>query len=325
MKGHFLWGNGAEFSEHAVRFLHKSQKKLGDIFTIRLLNQYLTIIMDPHAYEAFAKEKRFDFDPIQKQVNNNVFSFSLKNAHKMISEAGKKVNGKYLSNNMQNFSKNLQESIQNIASASKSDQPKADGEWQTEGLRTLMSRTLFSALFYTIFGRSNGPDRAEEVKGFNPQAFHENFDVFHMFFNYLWLGLPAKLFPKACEALQGLFQQPLAQDMLPRDGISDYIKFSTEFMLKQEQSEQDIMAHNLVFLHVNYNSFRLTYWCVYLMMEHPETHEALARELREEIEAKHMDAEHRVGFTMDEIDKLPVLGESSGLQFCYYLTFILEV
>jgi hypothetical protein len=53
----------------------------------------MTVIMDPHSYESFVKERNFDFDVIQKQVNHNVFSFELVNARKMIKEAGKTVKG----------------------------------------------------------------------------------------------------------------------------------------------------------------------------------------------------------------------------------------
>jgi hypothetical protein len=57
-RGHWFWGNGEDFAKNAVSFLHKSQKKLGDIFTIRLFNQHMTVIMDPHSYESFVKVEK---------------------------------------------------------------------------------------------------------------------------------------------------------------------------------------------------------------------------------------------------------------------------
>lgn len=299
--GHFLWGNGADFAEHAVRFLHKSQKALGDIFTIRLLNQYLTIVMDPHCFEKFSKTKTFDFDPIQKQVNSNVFNFELKKARKMIYEAGKKVNGRYLGPGLENFAANLQQTFRDVKDKN------ADGDaaqWRSAELRKLTSQTFFDAVFYSIFGRAGSTQDKPE---FNPQTFYDKFDVYHKFFNYLWLGMPVKLFPKACEAMKVLCQQPASHDMLTRDGLSDYIRFSTEYMVQHGQSEQDIIGHNLVFLHVNYNSFRVTFWCVYQMLEHPGVKEALARELHEAIEARRVQGDESVGFTLEDIDHLPLL------------------
>jgi len=68
MPGSLLWGSANDYSRDAVAFLHRAQRHLGDIFTIRLVNQYLTIVMDPHCYDSLSLEKNFDFDPIQKQV-----------------------------------------------------------------------------------------------------------------------------------------------------------------------------------------------------------------------------------------------------------------
>ncbi|KAL8588074.1 hypothetical protein ACOMHN_066295 [Nucella lapillus] len=329
--GHFLWGNGADFAQHAVRFLHRSQKSLGDIFTIRLLNQYLTIVMDPHCFEQFSKEKNFDFDPIQKQVNSNVFSFELKKPRKMISEAGKKVNGKYLSSGIESFADNLNTAFKNVHEQSRREvdlngNMKAELDGGVDGLRTLTANTLFNALFYTIFGRANPEQQQEtttaattttttttqqppelEEKYFNPQSFHESFDAFHKFFNFLWLGFPVNLFPKAGQALKVLCQQPTAHEMMNRQGVSEYIKFSTSYMLQHGQSLQDIVGHNLVFLHVNYNTFRVAFWCLYQMLQYPTVLQALEKELAEAVEQRCRDGEDTVGFTIEEFDKLPLL------------------
>ena len=331
--GHFLWGNGADFAEHAVRFLHKSQKALGDIFTIRLLNQHLTMVMDPHCFEQFSKEKNFDFDPIQKQVNNNVFSFELKEARKMISEAGKKVNGKYLSSGLESFASNLKTAFTNLRKQGNDVNGNVDKEkgWSEGGLRTLTANTLFNALFYTIFGRPEGTTPipattptpttttttptskqapADEKTTFNPSTFYENFDLFHKVFNFLWLGLPVWLFPKATQALKILCQQPSAEEMMNRDGVSEYIKFSTSYMLQNGQTATDIVGHNLVFLHVNYNTFRVTFWCIYRLLQQPQhVRDALFDELREAVQQKREEGNDQVGFTIEDFDKLPLLGE----------------
>ena len=313
--GHFFWGNSVQFSKHAVRFFHETQKSLGDIFTIRFVNQYMTIVLDPHAYETFAKEKNFDFSSIQKQVNRNVFNFELKESRKMITEAGKKVNGKYLSMGLENFAQNLTVAFQDVGGPQSSPSAGADQngntttdstQWSKVDLRPFTANTIFNALFYTIFGRPNGK---EEVEKFSPASFYKNFEIFHKIFNYLWMGVPAGLFPKACEALKVLSQQPNPQGMLNRQGVSDYIKFATRFMLQNEQSSEDIIGHNLVFLHVNYNTFRINYWCIYHLLEQKHARQALLRELEEAIEGRRVEGKDEVGFTMEDFDRLPLLGE----------------
>ena len=144
---------------------------------------------------------------------------------------------------------------------------------------------------------------------FTPGYFYKSFEIFHKVFNYLWIGVPVSIFPKACEALKVLSQQPNAQGMLSRQGVSDYIKFATRFMLENEQSHDDVIGHNLVFLHVNYNTFRINYWCIYHLLEQKQARQALLRELEEAIEERRVEGKDEVGFTMEDFDHLPLLGE----------------
>ncbi|CAL1542485.1 unnamed protein product, partial [Lymnaea stagnalis] len=310
--GHFLWGNGKQFTEHAVKFLHKAHKKCGDVFTIRFLNQYWTMVLDIHSYERFAKEKNFDFDAIQEQVNQNVFGYQLADARKMIGEAGQKVNGKHLFTSLENFAKNLTEAFKDTASESDSkllENMRAElpaDSWCEDNLRNLASKTFFSPVFYTIFGRGMPGTEGN----FHPQVFHKNFDQFHKYFNFLWFGMPMKMFPQAAQAAGILAQQPSSADMLKREGCSDYIKFATEFMLKHNQSERDIISHNLVFLHVNYNTFRAVYWCMYKLMEDESVMAAVRKEVEEVVEAKRTGtdtSEYEAEFTTEDINKLPVV------------------
>jgi len=66
--GSLLWGNASDFARDAVTFLHNTQRRYGNVFTLRLVNQHVTIVTDPHSYTSLSNERNFDFDPIQKQV-----------------------------------------------------------------------------------------------------------------------------------------------------------------------------------------------------------------------------------------------------------------
>ncbi|XP_069141463.1 7-alpha-hydroxycholest-4-en-3-one 12-alpha-hydroxylase-like [Argopecten irradians] len=305
-KGHFLWGNGADFSKHAVKYLHKTQKKLGDIFTIRLLHQHLTVIMDPHSYEPFVKESNFDFDPIQKQVNHNVFSFALIDAKKMLKEAAKKVRGSHLHKGMEQYSKHL--NATHIA-VTNTEGFGASSEWRTDGLRQFNSKTLFVSMFYTIFGKGKSTDV------FEPLTVYKNFDLFHKYFNYLWLGMPVNMFPKALNALNILCKQPNSEELLNRKDLSEYIRFSTQFMLDNGQTEGDIIGHNLVYLHVNYNTFRMAFWTVYYLMQHKEALDALREEIQEVVNTKlsngEVNEDGEVVLTLEDVDNMVLLDSNT--------------
>lgn len=302
-KGHFIWGNGEDFGKHAVKFLQKTQKQLGDIFTIRLLNVHMTVIMDPHSYDNFVKERNFDFDAIQKQVNHNVFGFQLNDSKKMLKEASKTVKGNHMQKGVEQYSTYLNETFESVSSI--------DGlpatEWRQESLRNFNSKTLFVSMFYSIFGKGKGVD------SFEPLKVYQNFDLYHKYFNFLWLGLPMCLFPKAAKALSILIQQPGSSELLAREDLSAYIRFSTEFMLQNGQSESDIIGHNLVYLHVNYNTFRMAFWAVNYLMEHPEAKHALRDEItklvNQTVEDEEVNEEGHVILDQTDVDSCKILGK----------------
>ena len=306
--GSILWGNAKQFAEDAVAFLHKSQAKFGDVFTIRLLNQHLTIINDPHTYERFCKEKAFDFDQIQEQVNMNVFSFKIVNSRAMIKEAGKTVKGQNLISGMRQFSRHLNDAFtatHTMDVNGNTTKDFLDHEWKEDGLRNMASKTMFQAIFRTVFGT----EKPNDV--FKADTVYRNFDIYHRYFNFLWLGLPVKLFPEACRALEVLIQQPDTADVIAREDVSPFVRFSVQHMKAHNQPESDILGYNLVYLHVNYNTFRVTYWFIYMLMTHPEALEALAQEVKETVERKseYYGPDDELDFDMDEIDSLPVLSK----------------
>lgn len=294
--GHFIWGNGKEFAENAVQFMHKMTERFGKIFTVRLLQQHLTIISDPHSYERLSRECNFDFDGIQEQVNGNVFNFKLWDAKKMIAQTSRKVSGKYLFSNMNSFANHLNNAF---------NAHGGHNEWKEDNLRAFGSNTMFRAIFRTIFGTEDSGDV------FEPTTVYKNFDVFHKYFNFLWLGLPIQMFPEARKALNILSQMPNSEDMINRPDVSDYIKSATEFMKAHGQTESDIIGHNLVFLHVNYNTFRVAFWLMYYLTQHEEALEALRREIDDciQVNGQYCKDNENVEITLSDLQSLPVLGK----------------
>lgn len=322
VEGNLLFGNATEFSSHAVNFLRRCQSSLGDVFTIRLLNQYLTIIMDPHSYEAFCRNKNLDFDPIQRQVNWNVFSFILKEPKVMIRNTGKTVAGLNLVKSLQSFTRNLDMSckkfIENEAFRRDSGPVghdatnKAKGKREEEGLgvsqglRLVVARTIFAAIFDSIFGR---PGVEENDSGFHAESTYRNFETFHKYFNYFWLGLPKWLFPEAMDSLRNLLQMPDTEQLLLREDLSAYIRVAIDCMIRQGQTESDVKGHNLVYLHVNYNTFRLAFWALAHLLEDRVAYEALETEISDLLVSSYNAESNTVRLTMADVNDMPVISK----------------
>jgi len=131
---------------------------------------------------------------------------------------------------------------------------------------------------------------------------------FLRYFNYLWLGLPMKLFPKAVAALKELLQCPDAAELLARPDLSHYMRRAIEFLQCTGQNEFEIKGHNLVYLHVNYNTFRLSFWALSNLLETPAAMEAIQREVAELLETRYDPADNTALLDAKDVENLKVLG-----------------
>jgi len=253
--------------------------------------------MNPNDYEEFTREKNFDFDKIQKQVNWNVFNFVIRDPVKMIAATVRTHRGASMNRGIDHYTENMEYAFKNVSAAAVTD---SDG-WAQQPLKDFCARTVFNAVFNTIFGRSDG-------ENFNSYMAYKNFDIFHKYFNYFWLGVPKKLFPSAMRSLVELANQPSSHDMMARPDSSDYIKTATKIMHEENQSESDIVGHNLVYLHVNYNTLRLSFWIMNNIIYNSEAMKDLKEEIDDLIDG-HTEEDGTASFEMSDIENLPVLGK----------------
>ena len=160
-----------------------------------------------------------------------------------------------------------------------------------------------------------GTDKPDDI--FKADTVYRNFDVFHKYFNFLWLGLPVELFPEACRALETLIQQPSSAEILSREDVSLFVKYMLQHMKSYGQTESDMIGYNLVYLHANYNTFRVIFWFIYTLMTHPEAQKALSLKVNDVIErkAEYHDKDEMIQFDMEELDTLPILGNYDFLIF----------
>lgn len=334
-----IFGNGKPFKRHIVNFLNENRTKYGDVFTIRILNEHWTFILDPHAYETFSREKNFDFTHIAKKVNKNLFSFGFPNDMKMVGHANQKMNGKYLAIQMESFSKRLAKNFQIDGSSEavissktifnedgtendKKELPANLSDFRIEqllsnidgipdneekSLLNYLNITFFDAIFNTLFGDGNSTHSNDEF--FNAKEFQGHFELYNKIFPFLNLGIPRQFFRTAVGAYKKLCRQPTAAEIIEREGVSDYMKFAMEFMMQHRVSDEMIQGHNLLLLHISYNLLRGVFWMAYKLIDDPKSLIALRRELNDAIEAKRSgDVNDKcVDFTLKDIEKMQVL------------------
>jgi len=118
-----------------------------------------------------------------------------------------------------------------------------------------------------------------------------------------------KLFPKAVAALTELLQCPNADELLARPDLSHQLRRAIDFMQTNGQNELEIKGHNLVYLHVNYNTFRLAFWALSNLLETPDAADALHAELDELLQARYDPATNTALLDAKDVENLKVLGE----------------
>ena len=138
--------------------------------------------------------------------------------------------------------------------------------------------------------------------------------LYTRYFNYLWLGFPVKLFPKALAALTELLQCPDAAELLDRPDLSRYLRSAIEFMQSKNQTESDIKGHNLVYLHVNYNTFRLAFWALSNLLENEKAAAELQKEIDELLSRRYDPDTNTACLDLKDIEDMKILGT---ICYCY--------
>lgn len=274
------------------------------MFTLRFLNQRITFVTDVHAYQDFCHEQAFSFEPIEKQVNWNVFHFVVRKPRAQVRESSRTLRGKHYFQTLASFCKHVYHGVNDFTA----DRAVSDAEWKEENLRNVCADVMFSSIFYTLFGTQY------KNTAFNPHEMSILLTKFHKYFNYLWLGVPIQFFGEAKEALRAMLDMsPPAVDMLNRDDVVPYIRNGMRCMLDAGQTEEEVRKHNLALLHVNYNMFRVTFWSLYNLMIYSEAREAVLREVHDFVTEKVQDG--KVMLSIEDLLALPYLGKFIFIDF----------
>uniref|UniRef100_A0A3Q3SK87 Prostacyclin synthase n=1 Tax=Mastacembelus armatus TaxID=205130 RepID=A0A3Q3SK87_9TELE len=152
-KGFLPWlGHAVEFGKDAARFLARMKDKHGDIFTVRVAGYYVTVLLDPHSFDAVLNDTvSLDFTRNRNQLLKRVFSLQLPSIKPRAEREWMEQHFQGLS-----FSK-LSSSMNNhLQSLLLSDQKGCDpSEWRQSGLFSLCYSLLFRAGYLTLYERQD--------------------------------------------------------------------------------------------------------------------------------------------------------------------------
>ena len=102
------------------------------------------------------------------QVNWNVFQFVISDPRAMIKATGRAVRGRLLQTSIMSFTRQLELACDQLTSSVMN--VTDDSSWQNDQLLNFTARTMFDAIFNTVFGR-------DESAQFNSQLAYHQFQV----------------------------------------------------------------------------------------------------------------------------------------------------
>lgn len=173
--GSIPWlGYALEFGKDAASFLTRMKKKHGDIFTVLVGGRYVTVLLDPHSYDAVVWESRtrLDFHAYAVFLMERIFDVQL--PHYNPSDEKAKLKPTLLHRDLQALTDAMYTNLRTVLLG---DTTEVANGWHEMGLLDLSYNFLLRAGYLTLYGvealprtqQSQAQDRAHSA------------DVFHTF------------------------------------------------------------------------------------------------------------------------------------------------
>ncbi|XP_070693508.1 prostacyclin synthase-like [Pempheris klunzingeri] len=169
-KGVIPWlGHALEFGKDASKFLNRMKLKHGNIFTVRAAGHYVTVLLDPHSFDAVINDSdSLDFTRYAQVLMERIFSLQLPHHHQAKAKAMMKKH--FLGMNLAVLNSTTSRHLQALL---KAKMPQNQKDWKVEGLFDFSYSLLFKAGYLTLFGveqNNNSTDPSsvyEEYKKFD--------------------------------------------------------------------------------------------------------------------------------------------------------------
>ncbi|XP_029948411.1 prostacyclin synthase-like [Salarias fasciatus] len=169
-KGIIPWlGHALEFGRDAAKFLTRMKLKHGNIFTVRAAGRYVTVLLDPHSYDAVLGDSEcLDFTRYAQVLMDRIFNLQL--PLDQPAKAKETMKRHFLGMNAAALDSIISRHLRALL---KAKTPTNQKDWKEEGLFHLCYSLLFKAGYLTLFGgeqNNNGADPSsvyDEYKKFD--------------------------------------------------------------------------------------------------------------------------------------------------------------
>ncbi|XP_030067328.1 prostacyclin synthase [Microcaecilia unicolor] len=148
-------GHSIEFGRDAAKFLSKMKQKHGDIFTVQAAGKFVTVLLDPHSYDAVVLESsnKLDFNKYARLLMERMFDVRLPDYDPAVEKA-------MMKSHLQNKSLHMltKAMFSNLNTVLLHDREKLSTEWKEEGLFAFAYSVMLRAGYLTLYGNESAHD-----------------------------------------------------------------------------------------------------------------------------------------------------------------------
>ncbi|CAG06955.1 unnamed protein product, partial [Tetraodon nigroviridis] len=268
-KGALPWlGHALEFGRDAAKFLARMKEKHGDVFTVRVAGQYVTVVLDANSFDSVVNDTvSLDFISSKNQLLERIFHLKLPGLQPA---AEREWMERYFQGCR--FAKLCQTMKANIESLLLGEvQGSSASEWKQDSLFSFCYSLLFRAGYLTMF-ESTG----------NANVVYEEFRKFDQLLPKLAQGSLKKEESQTVNSSRERLWKLGSADWLsqgsgPLSWQQSYLRFLHEEGVGAEMQKR---ASLLQLWTTQCNNGPAVFWLLAFLLTHPEAMEALKSEIR---------------------------------------------
>ncbi|XP_024125276.1 prostacyclin synthase [Oryzias melastigma] len=270
-KGLIPWlGHALEFGKDASKFINRMKQKHGNIFTVRAAGRYVTLLLDPHSYDAVISDsKSLDFSRYAQVLMERIFDLQL--PHNLPDKAKEMMKRHFLGVNLSTLNSTMSRHLQAVL---KAETPQNQRDWKEEGLFDLCYRLLFKAGYMSLFGGEKNNNSTD------PSSVYEEYKKFDGLLTKMARGTLKAEEKKESKSLQGRLWELLAQAGLTEDcGSSPWLHTYRRLLEDDGVNEETQRKAVLMQLWATQgNVGPAAFWLLSYLLTNPEALKAVQKE-----------------------------------------------
>uniref|UniRef100_A0A1A8EIM5 Prostacyclin synthase n=1 Tax=Nothobranchius korthausae TaxID=1143690 RepID=A0A1A8EIM5_9TELE len=264
-------GHALEFGKDVPRFINRMKQKHGNIFTVRVAGRYVTLLLDPHSYDAVIDDPdSLDFTRYAQVLMERIFNLQL--PPQQPAKANAMMKGYFLGTSISSLNSAMGRHLETLL---KTETLQNQRNWKKEGLFNLSYSLLFRAGYLTLFGGEQNNNSTD------PCRVYEEFKKFDGFLCKLARGTLRAEERKTAQSVRGRLWELLAPAGLTENSGSSPWLYAYRQLLQEDGVDEETQRKALLMQlwATQGNVGPAAFWLLGYMLTNPEALMAVKREL----------------------------------------------